>query len=98
MSHVGFADSYDPPDPAFDVEAAMDSADNATRLYAIKALDDAERFAEEWNEEYGHNEGKLGACEANPWLPLLLEAFYVVEYFYPQRIDELREKRRKLGV
>ena len=98
MSHVGFADSYDPPDADFDVDAAMDEADRVTRNQSPDILDWLDRVATEWDAEYGHNEGKLSACERNPWLPLLNEAFDTVEYFYPQLREELRVRRGKLGL
>ena len=98
MSHVGFADSYDPPDADFDVDAALDDADRVTGPQSMDALRDIERIAIEWDAEYGLNEGKLSACERNPWLPLLNEAFDTVEYFYPQLREELRVRRGKLGL
>lgn len=77
MSHIGLQDSYDPPEPDFDVEAAAMSADRYAREHDIEGLlRTIEGVAATWNNNYGHNDGKLGDCEHNPFLNILAETFY----------------------
>lgn len=98
MSHVGFADHYEPPAPDFDADAAYDDGDRATKLYALAAIEDATRYAKEWDENYGHNDGKVGACEMNPWLEFLRAAYDMADYFYPERREDFKRERQRLGV
>ena len=80
MSHVGFADSYDPPEPPFDVEDAAMSADaHAAKHDVVELLRTVMGVALDWDKNYGYNSGKAGDCEHNPFLGVLTETFDVAE-------------------
>ena len=98
MSHVGFADSYDPPD--FDVEAAAMSADAyAAKHDMMNLVRTIESVAVIWNDNYGYNDGKLGDCEHNPFLRVLSEAFDTADQLYGHTLSaSCKAWRERLGV
>ena len=103
MSHVGFADDYDPPNPDFDTEDAAMSADaHAARHDVVELLRTVMGVALDWDKNYGHNSGKLGDCEHNAFLGVLTATFDVTEnLLFSWNRDQLaavKEMRRGLGL